>query len=613
MKIFRWWGILGFIVIVSLIGFFWLMMVDQMIERAIEKNGTKIMGAKVQLDGADLSFSPLGLELIRLQVTDKDEPMKNAVEIKRIAMSFDLIRLISRKVIIEEMTMTGMAFHTPRKTSGAISNQRTSSKEGLRETLGLPSLDIPDVRDILEKENLKTLQQVEAIQKEFETGEAKWKQTVSELPDKEKLTAYRLRINELKSAKSGKVEDVLKAKADFETLRADIKREVERIKQAEKDLKTDLQKLNGQVEAVAKAPQEDIEHLAQKYSLTPEGLTKMARTLFGGEVATMINTGFRWYDKFKPVQDWIEEKQREQAAKPKEIKPERFKGINVRFREREPLPDFLIRKIHISARAEAGAFSGLVRDVTGDQPILGRPTTFQFSGRQMSRMESFSLSGMVNRLNPNLPIDQANLKIQDFGLKTFHLAKSEQFPVVLTHGMTDLTAKVTLGKSSVAANFGANFGPITISAGPKDSNKPLVLALAGALMDVKAFGLTAQIAGTRDDYDIQMQSDLDEILKAAMENRVREQVELLKGRLKEKIMERVGKPIAELRLKLGTFAPLLDDLVARGKIGDELLQKHLNEAKDMAEERAKEKLKKEEEKQKEKLKQQLKDKLKLPF
>ncbi|MEK7286813.1 MAG: TIGR03545 family protein [Nitrospirota bacterium] len=625
MKIIRWWGVLAFVLVVSLIGFFWLMMIDGIIKRAIERNGTKIIGARVNLDHADLSFFPMGLTLTRLQVTDRDEPMKNAVEIKRIAMSLDPIRLLSRKVIIEEMTMDGMAFHTPRKTSGAIA-QKAAVPFGkrLQDTLGLPAFETPDLREILEKEELKTLILAEAIRKDFDTGEARWKQTLSEIPDQEKLKGYRARILELKAAKSGKVGDVLKAKADFEVLRAEIKQEVAKIKQAKNDLQSDLQHLKGQVEAIVKAPEEDIKHLAEKYSLTPEGLTRLSRTLFGSEVTRTIDTGFQWYNKFKPVMDWVEEKRREQAAKPKEIKKERFKGIDVRFREYAPLPDFLIRKIKVSAISDAGAFSGIVRDVTGDQPILGRPTTFRFSGEQMTKMESFALDGSMNRIHPKAPVDEANLQIKNWGLKSFALAKSERFPVVLTEGMASLTTKMVLRGESVVANTAIDFRPITILAGPKEMDKPLIVALASALMDIKGFHLSTKVIGTHRDYDLEMESDLDVLLKASIETRVREQIAILKVRLKEKVMEKVAQPIADVKARMGQFAPLLDELITRGKIGDELLEKYLNEAKEMAQERldeekrkleekAKEELKKEEEKQKEKLKEKLFDKLKLPF
>jgi uncharacterized protein (TIGR03545 family) len=530
-------------------------------------------------------------------------------------MSLDPIRLISRKVIIEEMTMDKMAFHTPRQYSGAIARPPDQAKKSLKERFNLPSFDVPDVHEILEKEQLKTLQLAESIEKEFEAGETKWKQAASVLPNQEKFQAYRARLNELKAAKSGKVEDVLKASANFDTLRTDIKKEVDTIKQAEKDLKIDLQHLKDQVEAVTKAPQEDIANLSEKYSLTPAGLTRLTQSLFGGEVSEKIETGLRWYDKAKPIVDYLEaQKQKQaQAAKTAPPKPERFKGIDVRFREEAPLPDFLIRKILVSAKVEAGAFTGRLHDITGDQMILGRPMTFHFSGQQMPGMESFSLDGVINRLNPKAPLDQANLQIQKLGLKTFHLAKSEKFPVVLTHGMVNMTAKAVFEKSFMTAGFSTRFGPIDVSAGPHETNNPLVLALSSALMDVKKFELSAKITGTRDDYDMAFDSDLDQILKDAVEKRVLEQVALLKADLKEKMMEKAQKPIADLRLKLGTFAPILDDLTARGKIGDEILEKAVTDAKGLAEDKIKEEIKREGEKRKQELKNKVKEKLKLKF
>ena len=132
-KWIRWQGVVAFVVVAGVFAIVWLLLVDMWVERAIERAGTAAVGAKVELDAADLSLMPLGLTLTRLQVTNPDEPMTNAVEIARITGAFDPLELLRRKVIVDAMTVDGVRFNTPRRTSGAIEatpKKKAASSEG---------------------------------------------------------------------------------------------------------------------------------------------------------------------------------------------------------------------------------------------------------------------------------------------------------------------------------------------------------------------------------------------------------------------------------------------------------------------------------------------------
>ena len=69
----RWWGLGVFGVLVVAIGLVWLLVVDGLVKAMIEDKGTAAVGAKVELDAADLTLFPTGLTLTRLQVTNPDE------------------------------------------------------------------------------------------------------------------------------------------------------------------------------------------------------------------------------------------------------------------------------------------------------------------------------------------------------------------------------------------------------------------------------------------------------------------------------------------------------------------------------------------------------------
>jgi uncharacterized protein (TIGR03545 family) len=167
-KLIRWQGLIAFIGIVVLLSVLFIVFADGIAKRAIEKTGTMVVGAVVDLDDVDLALFPLGLKLKGLRVTNPDEPMKNAFEIMRADFSIDASNLLWRKILINEMTVDGVKFNTQRKKSGAIKVSKKfrapeKSEQEKLEKRKLPSFDVKDVKTILKKEKLLTIEEAKKL------------------------------------------------------------------------------------------------------------------------------------------------------------------------------------------------------------------------------------------------------------------------------------------------------------------------------------------------------------------------------------------------------------------------------------------------------------------
>jgi uncharacterized protein (TIGR03545 family) len=119
-------AVIGFFILIALI---WFVVVDWVVEMAIETQGTKAVGARVDVAGADLSLFPAGIEVRGLQVTNPDSPMRNALDVRRIYSDIELMPLIKRKVVIDNLRMEGIRLDTPRKTSGAVAGAKSVLKK----------------------------------------------------------------------------------------------------------------------------------------------------------------------------------------------------------------------------------------------------------------------------------------------------------------------------------------------------------------------------------------------------------------------------------------------------------------------------------------------------
>ena len=573
MKWIRWQGLIAFIIIVGGLSAFFLLLIDGLVKRAIEKTGTLIVRAKVELNDANVTLFPLGITLTRLQVTNPNAPMTNAVEAERISFSMDLGQMLRHRSIIEEMTIDRMQFRTDRETSGAISRRAKTPpgplKKKITETIQLPSLEIPNIRQILDQEELGTLALVEQIREEIKTGREDWEKQIDELPKKDKLREYRKRIQKIKKSGKGGLEGILGGVSGAVKLRSDIKKDLDRIKDARKALKKDLKALDGRVKEAKKAPRKDINRLREKYSLSTEGLSNFTRLLLGQQIGEWTETLLRWYETARPYLDRFAKKD---EGGPEVIKPVRGKGVDVRFQEDHPLPDFLIRLANLSIDIPAGTFSGKVKNITSEQHILGSPLIFEVNGEDLKDFDVASFNGELNRVSPSAPHDSFHLNLKGYNLKNLALSKSKQFPVQLRQGVTDLKGQASIKGAAIEASVSADLRKVRLETTlPKDA-KPIPKTMASTLADVKGFNLKGGLSGTREAYDLSLTSDLDRVLKNAVGKQVREQAARFERRLSRAVNEKVNKQLDDLESKLSGMNFLDDELRSRLKIGDDLLK-----------------------------------------
>ncbi|MEW6683956.1 MAG: TIGR03545 family protein [Nitrospirota bacterium] len=569
----RWPGLIAFVAVVGLGLAIWFLVIDGLVERAIEAAGSKLVGAKVELDHADVSLIPLGIELKRLQVTNPDQPMRNAVEITRMAFGMEALQLLRRKVIIDEMAIDGMQFNTQRQTSGAIvrrEEKKEESKEGEDSFFAMPSLDLPSAKDILAKEDLESLKLVETVRGEIDAGRERWKQRVAQVSDKAKLDEYRRRADEIRKSAKGGAEALLGNVAEAAQLRKDVMADLDQVKGAREDLSKDLAAFKRRIDEVAAAPQADLKRLREKYSLTAGGMGNVAAALFGGNIGYWAKTSAAWYERLQPALASAGK-----TGGPEQVKPLRGKGIDVKFRERQPLPDFLIRTARVTAEIPAGTLKGEVLRITPDQDILGAPTTFEFAGDKLQQLRTVALRGEINRVRPDQPRDTVTLNADGYGIQRAVLSDNPKWPVVLDGAKADLDLKAVIASGALDATIDSRLSGVHFSTGEHKPEGRVAEAIASALADVQAFHLGATVTGTTRNPDVKVTSDLDAVLKNAVGKMVSEQAARLEADLKAAIAEKVNGPLEDLKKQLAGYGELGQALASRSDALNKLLSEQL--------------------------------------
>lgn len=570
----RWWGLGAFIGLAALVACVWVFLVDGWVKDIIEDAGTTAVGAKVDLDAADLSLFPAGLTLTRLQVTNPRKHMTNVVEVAKVAMGLDGLNLLRRKVIVEEMAVEGIRLGTPRETSGAINPFQeglVSEKDSGMFSISLPSLEVPDVKKILEQEDLETIRLIETLKADIQREKEAWETRLKELPGKAQVVEYKERVKNLKKSAKGGLEGVLGGVGEVQSLKQDIEQEIQSLKSAKKAFEEKLALLRNRLDQVKTAPQRDIQHLKAKYNLSPQGLANMSQSLLGDEIGSYVRQGAEWYERIKPFLEGAKNLQGSEAG-PEVQKPLRGKGVDVQFREANPLPEFLIKLTKASVSLDVGDVSGIIHNITNDQPTLGRPTTFTFSGEQLKGVKAVILQGALNHVVPANAHDQLTAQANGYELNKFVLSKDDKWPVALTSGLADVTVRAELNGQQLRAQGGANLQHLQLSAGKEGDTNPLTQSLSSAVRDVSQLSLEADVTGTLTQYDVKISSDLDRILQHAAGKMVNDLAATFGAELQTAISAKIAEPLQELKARMSGFDGMAREITERVSQHNDILQ-----------------------------------------
>lgn len=544
----RWWGLIAFVAVIGLFTVFWLFFIDGMVRRLVERTGTAIAGAEVNVSRATVILSPLGLALSGIQVTDPKTPANNSIEIGRVAFSLDGKNLLRRKIVIQEMTADGLRFGTTRKSPGfVVVPEIKKETEKKPSAFTLPAIDVPDVKKILETETLASLKVIEDSKSSVQTMRSDWDKRINELPNKASVDAYRGRLDKIRiSSKSG-LKELASAAGDAKKIKNDIDRDIDRIKKSRTALAADLSSGKARVAAAEQAPRDDIRRLRDKYSISPAGLKNLSQSLFGDKMTSWLDTGFLWYNRIVPL---LESSAAEKGAV-KVSKPLRGKGVDVKFPDRMALPDFLIRNVNASLHQETGLFTGTIKNITSDQDILGAPLMFKFDGTGMKDIRFLHLSGVLDHIRPASFKDSINLQTKGYRAVDMVLSGNKDLPVTLKDGLMDIELTGLRTPSGLKATLVGTFTSVHISTGKQEGGGKVLTSLRSVLSRISSFTLSAEISGDPGNYDVKVSSDLDRLFQDAVGRVVQEQSAKLEKELSSAIQAKTDSKLKELKSALG--------------------------------------------------------------
>lgn len=619
----RWSGLAGFFAISTLLVLVWLFAAGPIIKYSIETFGSQAAKAKVEVDSINLTFDPFGIEIQGLQVANTDKPMENLLQFERAVADIELLPLLLGKGIVNEVALTGLAFSTPRQSSGALdvnndddksakADEKSGAEKNAAEAVSQQAL--PSAEELLSREPLLTEQRGETFKNSFETIKADSDKAIAELPDSKALASYEDEFNRITSGRFESIQDFQQRKKEFDALKKRIKKDQKAISHASDVLANGKKDLQGQWSGLQKAPAEDFDNLKSKYKLDGAGVANLSRLLFGDKVGEWSQQGLYWYEKVRPFLVSDDEKA---AEGENEEKVARNEGRFIHYQTDRPLPDLLIRQANLAVESDIGQVGINVYDITHQQAVIDRPIRIIATGKGLKNIQSLELNGSLDhRIAPGK--DVFDLSIKGMTLKNYDVGA---MGLKLDRSQLDINAEAELVAGKVDAKTIAEFSQAKFSS--KDKTQ-VALEMAKALAKIDRFDINADAKGKLIAPAVNIKSNLDTQLSQAFNQRLKERQQELEVQLKKSLNNKLLSYGGDYKEQLKAMDLASGSLADKQAKLQKLASAELSSFKDQQEADAKRKLdekKKAEQdkanaaadKKKKQLEKEMKDKLKNLF
>jgi uncharacterized protein (TIGR03545 family) len=587
MKMIRWSGLVAFLVIVGLIAAFNLLFLDGIIERIVEDRASLAVGARVEIGKLRFSLLSLNAEIRGLEVANPDEPMRNTVEVGALGFDLAALPLLRKRIVIQRMEVTDLAWNTPRKTSGVLpprllrklEREKGPSEAGAKAEERLEDCVLPDLsiiedlkkgvpQDILAKVDLPSSAFLTSYRQNLSDAQRSWEERLANLPSREEIETQ---VAALRGLSGKRPKDVTQLPAYLNEVR-DLQQRLggltRSLTTAQGDFQKEMAALKAPLKGVADLKAKDFNALWAQLGIRVPSAEDLICVLLGKNMAHKVNRSLDWYRKFKRFIHVARPGGGDEEPKA-EPKP-RLKGADVRFPVIHGYPRFLIQEATFSARpgvtggADQITFSSLAGELQGlttDPPIYGKPTIIRLEGNLAGRTTgSVVLSGELDhRRVPGA--DLLNLVIKGLRLDRTGEQGSAEEALRLKSAVLNVNGRLQVQGEALDGQILMGVREPRVEVGSGAS------LLANAFKNLGSFDVTLSIAGTLDEPVMGLTSPAIGGLSTALQNTLKAELSGTRESLKKVIDARVDGEVLQANQETDRFeTQILGELSSRLKM-----------------------------------------------
>ncbi len=562
------------IVITAVISGFLLFFMDGLIQSTIEEKGSEILEAQVDIGSLVTSLSKQSIEIRSIQIADANNLENNLIEVGTLVVDFDLVQALSKKIILDELIADGIYFNKKRTSPAKPFKARSkpdekSEEDGFSFLPGMPAgLNLKSPEDILKSEKLETLEAVEKTRLKIKNLQKEWEAKLDKALGKAGIEQIKRRIDSIK--KKAKNLSGLKSlgtiqslATEIKSIRTDIKSQLNQIKSLKDDLKNEIARTKKLVADLKNLPKKDWDRLKNKYSLSSQdGGVNLVSSLVTGPLKKKLDRAWSLYKQVSPYLN------NGSDDKPDQEEVTRDKEQTTQFSQSAPTPNFLLRHALLGINVLNQEVSGDLWDFSDNQKLHGKPAVLKLDASKNENFDHFILDLTLDRTG-SAAQDTLEVALKSFQLNDLDLGGS----VAITRGEASVKGNIQiLGENDLSGKFRLDIKNVSFNYPVKPGDEFSKIA-GQVLAAVENLYITVQIAGTLDDYSIQIESDLDQLLNRALRKVFDAKIKEFESRLKKSIAKATAGPLSETSSSLAGLLNLGKGLNANEASYKDLLGK----------------------------------------
>lgn len=527
---------------------------NTLVKYGITTGMQSIFEAKTDIADVDLRIFKSSLKISGLAQANSDEPMKNLFEIENITVDFNLTQLLRGKFDAEEISVTGIALGTERKTSGELplkikstetrkaekSTEKKSNNAVLavKENLSSAFADYnPNTIIANVENNLKSPQLAEQVQTQAETLTKKWKDKPEEI--QKEVSDFKEQVQKITSTDWSKMNNPAELASALKTAQEAI----ENGKKLKESTSKTMKEMSGDTKTVNELRKSLTSAIADDKALIQKELDKITSfsmdKVKGLMTDALTAAGYSVLGKYYPyvekginiAQKFASQPKSEKAAK-KKVKAKanrRMKGQDIYYKA-DNVPVFLIEKAALSG----AGFAATVKEVSSDPDKRGKPAVFD--GNLKAGKQTHSFDGVVDgRSTSDTPLVDANYSGTNYPV-------AQNFEVINLNGLAKIkvNAKADLDKSFTAKGT-VNLSNLNLGA---DSFEPEIAynVYKAALASIKNMDVNFTAENSSEgELSLKLSTDADKQLTSAMKNIFSSQMGTIKKEAGDQIMKKLNE------------------------------------------------------------------------
>jgi len=570
----RWSYIAPRLTLLLLLWAFFFFAFDPLLKWGMIKGIEKGAKAKAGIAVLKTSFIHPSLKIEGLTIGDPKEEYRNLLEFSELSFSAEGAPLLEKKLVVDNASLKGLRFGTPRKTSGKLPFVKEEPSPlvdaMVAESRGFALERAADVKadaaadykvDPAELESVKLAGRLE------ETYQKDYAEISSRVDTKKYEAALDAMKTRYEKAKSQK--DFAKQARDYAGIAKEVKKLTADFRKDKEEAEASLAKAKDAFKAVEEARKKDMAAVMARMKLPSLDTQSIARMLAGPLIAEKTAQALKWLElarKYMP------------ASTRGVLKNEARRGREVHFPKEKAYPAVLVRRLELTGELgleDPLEYSGVLEGLTTQPQVYGRPATAAIKGAKGTRRLDFKAS--VDATGEELKT-ASELTVSGMPMRQLQLGSPSSFLVEITGGTGAFEASLRTAGEELSGKAAGRLAGAAFK--PKADNikaAPLRSAVEASFAGLSSAVIETEISGTIKSPKLAINTDLANTLSKAFTGALGAEVKKAQEAAQKKVDEalkphraRLDKMAAAKQAELG--GKLKDAESRISGLGDGLLK-----------------------------------------